>query len=77
MPERTLATQNMKMEHVDIEIAYQVLGKEDLWVEVIYEHRELANKSAVRQGRERRRGSLTLEGGKLFRNCMGDLENGL
>lgn len=61
------ATQNMKMEHVDVEIAYQVLGKqEDLWVEVIYEHRELANKSAVRQGRAGRIGGLTLEGGKSY-----------
>lgn len=72
MPGRTLATQNVKLEHVDVEIAYRVLGKqEDLWVEVIYEHRELADKPAVRQDREGRIGGLTLKGGKLFRNSVG------
>lgn len=40
-------------------------------MQVIYEHRELADKSAVRQGRGGRIGSLTLEGKKLFRNGVG------
>lgn len=45
-----LATQNMKLEHVDVQIAYQVLGKqEDLGMEVIYEYWEVANKSTMRQ----------------------------
>lgn len=55
-----LATQNVRMEHVDVAIAYQILGKQNnLWVEVIHEHGEVARKSAMRQGRGGRMGGLT------------------
>lgn len=75
-----LATQNMKMEYVDVEIAYQVLGKQgDLCVQVIYEHRELADKSAVRQGRggTDRKPDLRRKKNYLETVWGGGLENGL
>ena len=71
-----LAAQNARLEHADVEIAYQVLGKQNgLWVEVIYEHGEVANKSAMRQGKGGRIGGLTSEEKKWFRNGMEDSEN--